>query len=144
MMLDTGRSRPADTELIESLELQLDIVHASPGDLSAQLEYDFDGDGHTDVSALLDFYLAHYEGGPLPDRWSCPAELHGLYVFHFSKTEPALTSEDRALLDRFVGLPAGGVFSVSASDSDGDASTAIRGWNVTAETSGPVVASAAQ
>lgn len=115
---------------ITALDLHVDIVHPSPGDLRLVLHYDSDRDGAIDAAAPLPFHLAHHEGGTLPVRWSVPATLDGAYTFHFGQVEEGLDEEDRLVLSRFVGMPPSGEFYLEAVDSNGSAIGLIRDWTV--------------
>jgi hypothetical protein len=115
---------------ITALDVHVDIIHPSPGDLHLVLHYDYDRDGMVDASAPLSFHLAYHEGGTLPTRWSVPAKLDGVYAFHFGQVQDGLDEEDRLVLSRFVGLAPSGEFYLEAVDSKGSADRSIREWNV--------------
>lgn len=115
---------------ITALDLQVDIIHPSPGDLRLVLHYDHDRDGVVDASAPLSFHLAHHQEGTLPVRWSVPAVLDGVYAFHFGQGQDGLDEEDHVVLSRFVGMAPSGEFYLEAIDSNGSAAGSIRNWNV--------------
>ena len=118
---------------IVSVELDISFTQLDAGDLRARLHYDSDLDGRSDASVPIEPHLAHWDGGTLPERWSCPAVLDGAYRFRFDAQEETLTEEERAAITRFVGLRAGGGFYLEVTNSEGDAREAVRSWNVFAQ-----------
>lgn len=116
---------------ITSVELDVEFVHVETGSLEARLHYDADGDGTIDVTAPIEPHLAHWDGGTLPERWSCPATLDGVYRFRFSGAEETLTEEERAAVTCFVGTKPGGAFYFEVLVGGERARNAVRSWDVT-------------
>ena len=92
--------------------------------------YRLSGDGSPDATVPIESHLAHWDGGTLPERWSCPGVLDGTYRFRFDRQEETLTEEESEAVSRFVGMKAGGRFYLEVIDSDGDAAGAVRNWSV--------------
>lgn len=115
---------------IESVELDIEFVSLETGSFSGRLCYDADADGQIDATAPIEPHLAHWSGGTLPERWSCPQTLDGAYRFRFDREEQGLTEDETAALAVFVGMEAGGSFYLEARDGAADATSSVRSWSV--------------
>jgi hypothetical protein len=115
---------------IESVELDIEFVSLETGSFSGRLCYDADADGQFDAMVPIEPHLAHWNGGTLPERWSCPQTLDGTYRFRFDREEQGLTEDETAALRIFVGMKSGGCFYLEARDGAADATSSVRSWSV--------------
>ena len=119
-----------EDQVLRGVVLCLQIEHDYVGDLSIRLYYDSNGDGIFEASTPIEIYLARVGGKDSEELWAYPLELHGTYFF---KDEGWGAAGEEASLHDFDGLPAGGCFYLSVTDSKvGDTGTVL-GWSISVE-----------
>lgn len=108
-------------ETLDSVDLDLELIHPNSADVEVRLAYDADNDGEPDASAEMEFFRARCNDQEV--LYACPQALNGRY--HFGLED---AGEDP--LEAFLGLPAGGRFYLTVADTLAQEIGTVHGWSV--------------